>query len=135
MEHHFTCPYCGEQISMVLDLSVRRQTYIEVSTCGQISDYASTRIVVSGEARPSGPLLKPCTEVVMIRNKIPMREEISRRAYALYLMRGCEHGRDVEDWVKATKELSDKPVGESETTTAAHEAASRRADLRSAWPE
>jgi len=29
MEHFFTCPYCGEQVSMVLDLSVRRQTYVE----------------------------------------------------------------------------------------------------------
>ena len=29
MEHFFSCPYCGEQISMVLDLSVKRQTYIE----------------------------------------------------------------------------------------------------------
>jgi transcription elongation factor Elf1 len=29
VEHHFTCPYCGEQISMVLDLSVRGQTYVE----------------------------------------------------------------------------------------------------------
>jgi len=29
MEHEFTCPYCGEEISMVLDLSVGRQTYIE----------------------------------------------------------------------------------------------------------
>jgi transcription elongation factor Elf1 len=29
VEHHFSCPYCGEQISMVLDLSVRRQTYVE----------------------------------------------------------------------------------------------------------
>lgn len=29
MEHFFTCPYCGEQISMVLDTSVRRQTYTE----------------------------------------------------------------------------------------------------------
>ena len=29
MEHFFICPYCGEQISMVVDLSVRRQTYIE----------------------------------------------------------------------------------------------------------
>ena len=25
----FECPYCGETISMVLDLSVRSQTYIE----------------------------------------------------------------------------------------------------------
>jgi len=29
IEHYFVCPYCGEEISMVLDLSVRRQTYIE----------------------------------------------------------------------------------------------------------
>jgi transcription elongation factor Elf1 len=29
VEHHFACPYCGEDISMVLDLSVRQQTYIE----------------------------------------------------------------------------------------------------------
>lgn len=29
MEHFFSCPYCGEQISMVLDLSVRRQVYVE----------------------------------------------------------------------------------------------------------
>jgi transcription elongation factor Elf1 len=29
MEHAFNCPYCGEEISMVLDLSVHRQTYVE----------------------------------------------------------------------------------------------------------
>ena len=29
MEHYFACPYCGEQISMVLDLTIRRQTYVE----------------------------------------------------------------------------------------------------------
>ena len=29
MEHYFFCPYCAEEISMVLDLSVRRQTYVE----------------------------------------------------------------------------------------------------------
>jgi transcription elongation factor Elf1 len=29
MEHSFSCPYCGEEISMVLDVSVRRQTYVE----------------------------------------------------------------------------------------------------------
>ncbi len=28
-EHFFTCPYCGEKISMVLDLSVGAQKYIE----------------------------------------------------------------------------------------------------------
>lgn len=29
MEHSFTCPYCWEEISMVLDPSVYRQTYVE----------------------------------------------------------------------------------------------------------
>ncbi len=28
-EHFFTCPYCWQQISMVLDLSVEEQTYVE----------------------------------------------------------------------------------------------------------
>jgi transcription elongation factor Elf1 len=29
MEHFFTCPYCWQQISMVLDASEARQVYIE----------------------------------------------------------------------------------------------------------
>lgn len=29
VEHVFTCPYCGEAISMVLDLSVHRDSYVE----------------------------------------------------------------------------------------------------------
>jgi transcription elongation factor Elf1 len=28
-EHFFQCPYCWEQISMLLDVSVRHQKYIE----------------------------------------------------------------------------------------------------------
>jgi hypothetical protein len=29
MEYFFSCPYCWEKISMVLDTSVRSQSYIE----------------------------------------------------------------------------------------------------------
>jgi hypothetical protein len=29
VEHFFTCPYCWQQISMVLDESVGSQTYVE----------------------------------------------------------------------------------------------------------
>ena len=28
-EHFFTCPYCWQEISMVLDLSITEQSYIE----------------------------------------------------------------------------------------------------------
>jgi len=29
LEHEFQCPYCWENISMILDTSVVKQTYIE----------------------------------------------------------------------------------------------------------
>ena len=29
MEHYFICPYCGQEISMVLDVSAGTQAYIE----------------------------------------------------------------------------------------------------------
>jgi hypothetical protein len=51
-------------------------------------------------------------EVAVIEQNEPAKSEITRRAYALYLMRGCEQGRDVEDWVKAEKELTDESVVE-----------------------
>jgi hypothetical protein len=33
------------------------------------------------------------------------RGEIARRAYALFLARGCEHGHDLDDWLRAEREL------------------------------
>jgi hypothetical protein len=35
--------------------------------------------------------------------------DIARRAYDLYLGRGCEHGHDVEDWIQAERELQGDP--------------------------
>jgi hypothetical protein len=39
------------------------------------------------------------------------RERIAARAYALYLERGGEHGRDTEDWLAAERELSHRNGG------------------------
>ena len=55
----------------------------------------------------------------MFGRKEPSGEEIARRAHELYLERGCEHGKDVEDWVRAEKELRDEPVAEPAKTRAA----------------
>ncbi len=46
-------------------------------------------------------------------------EEIARRAHELYLQRGGEHGKDVEDWVRAEKELGDEPVAGAAKTRVA----------------
>jgi hypothetical protein len=40
------------------------------------------------------------------------REEVARRVHELYLQRGGEHGKDVDDWVTAEKELREEPVAE-----------------------
>ena len=46
----------------------------------------------------------------MIERKEKSREEIARRAHELYVERGRQDGRDLEDWVRAEKELSRNPV-------------------------
>jgi hypothetical protein len=35
--------------------------------------------------------------------------DIARRAYELYLGRGCEDGHDVDDWTQAERELQGDP--------------------------
>jgi len=42
----------------------------------------------------------------MVERKEISKEQISHVAYALYLQRGCAHGKDVDDWARAEKELS-----------------------------
>ena len=49
------------------------------------------------EAR-STPILK------LARNE-PTDEQIARRAYEIFLARGGEHGRHVDDWLQAEREL------------------------------
>jgi hypothetical protein len=46
----------------------------------------------------------------MFGRREPSGEEIARLAHDLYLQRGGDHGKDVEDWVRAEKELSDELV-------------------------
>jgi hypothetical protein len=58
-------------------------------------------------------------EVTMFGRREPSRDQIARRAHELYLQRGGEHGKDVEDWLRAEKELSGKPVAGTVKTRAA----------------
>ena len=36
---------------------------------------------------------------------LPPREEVARRAYEIYLSRGSEPGRELDDWLRAEREL------------------------------
>ncbi|HTS10975.1 MAG TPA: DUF2934 domain-containing protein [Candidatus Limnocylindrales bacterium] len=44
----------------------------------------------------------------------PSKEEIEARAYEIYVQRGGEPGRELEDWVIAEKELSE-PVSQAKS--------------------
>jgi DUF2934 family protein len=37
-------------------------------------------------------------------------KDIARRAYDLYLARGCEPGHELEDWLRAERELFQRSV-------------------------
>ena len=47
MEHFFRCPYCAEYISILLDVSVRSQTYVE--DCEVCCRPIQIRYVVHGD--------------------------------------------------------------------------------------
>jgi hypothetical protein len=51
------------------------------------------------------PLVRTTKEVAMVERKEISRENIAQRAYELYTQRGCEPGKDVEDWIRAEQEL------------------------------
>lgn len=40
-----------------------------------------------------------------------LQERIAKRAYALYLERGCREGCDLEDWVDAERDILTVPRG------------------------
>ena len=38
---------------------------------------------------------------------LPTRDAVALRAYALFQERGCEPGRDVDDWLRAEHEIEE----------------------------
>jgi hypothetical protein len=46
----------------------------------------------------------------MVERQEGLKDGIARRAYEIYVQRGGQNGTDVEDWLKAEKEISGKPA-------------------------
>ena len=46
----------------------------------------------------------------MIERKELSKKDVAHRAYELYTQRGCAPGKDIEDWVRAEKELASEVV-------------------------
>ena len=64
----------------------------------------SGKTIKSDAGTKLGP--KPATkEVAMIERRELSQENIAHRAYELYIRRGSQSGKDVEDWLRAEKQL------------------------------
>jgi hypothetical protein len=43
---------------------------------------------------------------LVAQSATPTNDDLAQRAYEHYLARGGEHGRDLDDWLQAERELS-----------------------------
>ena len=63
------------------------------------------------KAEDSGEVLHELADSESARpnaSKHPSPEEIRQRAYELHLACGCVHGRDLDDWLQAERELMEE---------------------------
>ena len=68
---------------------------------------------MSSKPRTSRQSIQPSREGRKEERSVvnPAREEeIKRRAYEIYLERGEERGRDLEDWLQAERELASHEI-------------------------
>jgi hypothetical protein len=49
----------------------------------------------------------------------PAKEQISQRAYEIYLARGCEDGHDLSDWIEAERQVSESNEPQTKKTRVA----------------
>ena len=54
------------------------------------------------------------------------REMIEKKAYELFLARGCEHGSDVNDWLEAERQLRAQIAAPAKTTRTPQPSATSR---------
>ena len=51
---------------------------------------------------------RPASTAVQTAQTIPTCQQIAQRAYEIYVSRGRIEGRELEDWVQAERELSER---------------------------
>ena len=64
----------------------------------------------------------------MSEPKMPIAEQIEKRAYGLYLERGSEDGHALEDWLAAEREVIELPEESASAAPRARAASAGRQD-------
>jgi hypothetical protein len=63
--------------------------------------------MANAKVQPSASAVKMLPSEKNTETPLITEDAIAQRAYALYQARGCEHGHDVEDWLRAERELQE----------------------------
>jgi hypothetical protein len=67
---------------------------------------AAQKPVIVAKAAPAAPVSIPVKPPVKARAPYqPSPEEIQTRAFEIYVSEGCKEGNDLENWLRAEKEL------------------------------
>lgn len=64
-----------------------------------------TNLTAMPQATPSIPVASPEYKKHAAPIPINVEEEIRRRAYEIYMQRGCTPGQDHSDWIEAEREI------------------------------
>jgi hypothetical protein len=70
----------------------------------------SSKLKSNSGGKPQATSAQPETEEVPVGNSA-RTEEIRGRAYEIYLARGKQSGRDLDDWLQAERELERGALG------------------------
>jgi hypothetical protein len=76
------------------------------------NSHMNTNITMNTMARRTPAAGNKSTETNTVKSARakgqPSSDEIAKRAYHYYVQRGCVHGHDREDWLRAERELTGK---------------------------
>ena len=64
--------------------------------------------VKASAAKPSLAATKKENVVSISQPKVVSREKIEQVAYQIWVLRGCQHGYALEDWIRAERELLER---------------------------
>ncbi len=76
---------------------------------------SSAGIAVEDESKSLNE--NPDVHLSEVDSALSVNQRIEQRAYELYELGGCEHGHDVEHWVKAEMEIAAQMSASSVTPT------------------
>ena len=69
----------------------------------------TSTVKAKAEKTTSAPKVSRVRKSDTVQDVAPARDEVAQRAYERFIARGRQHGHDVEDWLSAERELTQRP--------------------------